>query len=50
MSGYSDDPEVADQVRQRRAAFIRKPFEVDDLLKNVEDLLARGHGAPAAGS
>jgi two-component system, cell cycle sensor histidine kinase and response regulator CckA len=45
MSGYSDDPEVARQVAQHRAAFIRKPFEVDDLLRDVEAMLARGIGA-----
>jgi signal transduction histidine kinase/ActR/RegA family two-component response regulator len=42
MSGYSDDPEIARQVAGQRAAFIRKPFEVNDLLKEVDAMLARG--------
>jgi CheY-like chemotaxis protein len=46
MSGYSDDPEIARQVAEQRAAFIRKPFEVTDLLKEVEMMLARGSELP----
>jgi signal transduction histidine kinase/CheY-like chemotaxis protein len=42
MSGYSDDPEIARQVAQHRAAFIRKPFEVNDLLREIEAMLAGG--------
>jgi signal transduction histidine kinase/CheY-like chemotaxis protein len=44
MSGYSDDPEISRQVAGQRAAFIRKPFEVSDLLKEIDALLARGAG------
>ena len=36
MSGYADDPQVARDVEQHQAGFIRKPFSNNDLLRQIE--------------
>ncbi|HMJ15395.1 MAG TPA: ATP-binding protein [Polyangiaceae bacterium] len=38
LSGYSNDQEVAEQVGMNLARFIRKPYDPDDLLRQVQEL------------
>jgi signal transduction histidine kinase/ActR/RegA family two-component response regulator len=38
LSGYSNDQEVARQVGMNLARFIRKPYDPDDLLRQVHEL------------
>lgn len=46
LSGYSNDQEVARQVGMNLARFIRKPYDPDDLLRQVQELTGK---APALG-
>jgi signal transduction histidine kinase/ActR/RegA family two-component response regulator len=46
LSGYSNDQEVARQVGMNLARFIQKPYDPDDLLRQVQELTGK---APALG-
>ncbi|WP_162683606.1 hybrid sensor histidine kinase/response regulator [Gemmata obscuriglobus] len=50
MSGYTDDPRVRHGIESADAEFLQKPFEVDDLLTKVRQVLSANEPAALAGS
>jgi two-component system, cell cycle sensor histidine kinase and response regulator CckA len=40
LSGYSDDLDVAREVAKENARLIRKPYDADDLLRQVREMVA----------
>ncbi|MBV9480643.1 MAG: PAS domain S-box protein [Acidobacteria bacterium] len=45
MSGYTDDAAFRDGVLEKRAAFLQKPFNMETLLRKVQEVLGRAAAA-----